>query len=194
MTLVTLIEPADAHPSVREALDAGMRQYGQALHTWRALLHRPEIFAPYLPYLRAVVGPGEVPQRIKELSALAVSIANHCRYSTSHRYRAARAAGVTDAEVEALAGNRLDTFPHQERLAIEYARQLSVRPAQVAATDNPQAVDPRLLADLRATFSEPQLVELTANIALWNALSRFHRVMNFPLDMPAPPPAVDEAL
>lgn len=194
MTLVTLIEPADAHPSVREALDAATRQYGQALHTWRALLHRPEIFGPYLPYLRAVAGPGEVPQRTKQLSALAVAILNHCRYTTSHRYRAAQAAGVTDAEAEALAADRLDRFAPQERLAVEYARQLTRNPPLVRAAENPQAVDPQLLAELRATFSEPQLVELTANIALWNALARFHRVMDFPLDMPAPPPAVDQAL
>ncbi|HEX2142012.1 MAG TPA: carboxymuconolactone decarboxylase family protein [Candidatus Limnocylindria bacterium] len=195
MTLVSLIEPVDADPSVRAPLDAGMEQYGQALHTWRALLHRPPIFAAYLPYLRAVVGAGEVPQRTKELSALAVAIANRCRYSASHRYRAAQAAGVADAEVEALARGDIDAFADPaERLAIEYARQLTLRPSEVPFGENPQAVDPQLLDALKAAFSEPQLVELTANIALWNALARFHRVMGFPLDMPPPPQAVEAAL
>jgi hypothetical protein len=31
------------------------------------------------------------------------------------------------------------------------------------------------------------------SIAVWNALSRFHRVMDFDLDMPAPPPYLDPA-
>jgi hypothetical protein len=83
--LVSLVNPSDAPPSVRPQHEAVMQQSGQALHTWRALLHRPEIFGAYLP-------------------------------------------------------------------------------------------------------------ELTANIALWNVLSRFHRVMNFPLDMPAPPQAVEDVL
>ena len=194
MTLVSLVEPNDAHPTARRQLDDGMQQYGQALHTWRALLHRPEIFAAYLPYLRAVTGPGVVAPRTKELAALAVASANHCRYSTSHRYTAARRAGVRDDEVVALASDRLDGFSAPERIAIEYARQLTLRPAEVPYRSNPQAVDAELLDQLKAAFSEEEIVELTANIALWNALTRFHRVMNLPLDMPAPPPAVDEAL
>lgn len=171
-----------------------MRRYGQALQTWRALLHRPEIFATYLPYLGAVTGPGVVPQRTKELTSLVVASANHCRYSTSHRYRTAGLAGVRDDEVEALVDGRLDGFSPAERVAIEYARQLTVRPAAVPYRRNPQAVDGELLDQLKATFSDEEIVELTANIALWNALTRFHRVMNFSLDMPAPPPTVDEAL
>jgi hypothetical protein len=31
------------------------------------------------------------------------------------------------------------------------------------------------------------------SVSLWNALARFHRVMDFELDMPAPPPALDPA-
>ncbi len=55
-----------------------------------------------------------------------------------------------------------------------------------------------LADDLRATltkaFSPDQLVELTMSISLWNALSRFHRVMDFDLDMPVPPEAVERVL
>lgn len=194
MTLVSLVDPAAADPSTMPALEGARAQYGTVLNTWRALLHRPAIFTAYLPYLRAVAGPGVVEQRIKELSAVAVAIANHCRYSTSHRVRAARAAGVSDEEINALARGDLSGFSPAERLAIRYARELSLRPPQVAHGDNPQAVAPELLDELRATFPDDALVELTANIALWNALARFHRVMNFPLDMPAPPPAVEAAL
>jgi hypothetical protein len=31
------------------------------------------------------------------------------------------------------------------------------------------------------------------SVAVWNVLSRFHRVMQFDLDMAAPPPGVDPA-
>jgi AhpD family alkylhydroperoxidase len=194
VTLVSLIEPSDAHPSVRAALNEGMQQYGTALSTWRALLHRPEIFNAYMPYLRAVAGPGEVPQRVKEAAALTVALLNHCRYSVSHRYHAAIAAGLTDDEVAALARGEASGLPASERLAVEYARQLTLRPPQVTHADDATAVDPSLLAELRTTFSEPQLVELTADIALWNALTRFHRVMDFPLDMPSPPETIDAVL
>jgi AhpD family alkylhydroperoxidase len=192
--LVRLVEPDHADPSALPALESGRSQYGMVLNTWRALLHRPEIFSAYLPYLRSVVGPGTLDGRIKDLAALAVAVANHCRYSASHRVRSGRANGVTDAEIDALAEDRLDSFPTDEQLVIRFARALTLDPANVRHAANPQAVDPELLVALRGAFDEPQLVELTATVALWNALTRFHRVMDLPLDMPAPPSAVEAAL
>ena len=171
-----------------------MAQYGQALNTWRALLHRPEIFEAYFPYLRAVVGPGTVSGRTKDLAAITVAIANRCRYSASHRVRSGAASGIQPAELDALAAGRLDGFNAQERLAIRYARELTLAPSRTPFADNPQSVDPDLLAELTHAFDEPQIVELTASIALWNALTRFHRVMDLPLDMPAPPPAIEAVL
>lgn len=192
--LVRLVDPKDADPAARPALEAGTAQYGVALNTWRALLHRPEIFAAYLPYLRAVVGPGRVPARTKDLAAIAVAIANGCRYSASHRVTAALANGVSVDELQALAADRLEDFAPSERLAIRFARDLTLAPPMVRHTENPQAVDRTVLAELADAFDEPQVVELTATVALWNALTRFHRVMDLPLDMPAPPPAIDAVL
>jgi AhpD family alkylhydroperoxidase len=194
VSLVRLVDPDDADPIASPALESGMAQYGIALNTWRALLHRPEIFNAYLPYLRAVVGPGTVAARTKDLAAITVAIANGCRYSASHRVASALAQGVRPDELEALAADRLDAFTPEERLAIRNARELTVAPPVTRHDDNPQAVDPELRAELRDAFTEPQIVELTASIALWNALTRFHRVMDLPLDMPAPPPAIEAAL
>ena len=192
--LVRLIEPHDADPAAAPALESGTAQYGRALNTWRALLHRPEIFTAYLPYLRAVVGPGTVPGRTKDLAAIAVSIANGCRYSASHRVSAGLKGGITADEIDDLAADRLEGFAPEERLAIRYARELTLAPPTTRHADNPQAVERDLLDALAEAFDEPQLVELTASIALWNALTRFHRVMDLPLDMPAPPPAIEAVL
>ena len=194
MSLVRLVDPDEADPVAAPALESGMAQYGMALNAWRALLHRPEIFNAYLPYLRAVVGPGAVPGRVKDLAAITVAIANGCRYSASHRVSAGLKSGIAPEELEALAADRLDDFTPEERLAIRYARELTLSPPATRHADNPQGVDPALLTELRKAFDEPQIVELTASISLWNALTRFHRVMDLPLDMPAPPPAIDAVL
>ena len=108
--------------------------------------------------------------------------------------RSGAANGIQPAELDALAAGRLDGFNAQERLAIRYARELTLAPSRTPFADNPQSVDPDLLAELTDAFDEPQIVELTASIALWNALTRFHRVMDLPLDMPAPPPAIEAVL
>lgn len=194
MSLVPLVEPADTTPEARATLERGQAAYGKLLNTWRALANCPDVFVAYLPFLRSVAGPGELDQRIKELTAVQTTIQLHCRYSASHRCTSAAAQGITEAELGALARGELDGFSDDERLALEIARQLTLAPAELSFEEQPSAVDPELLARARETFSPPALVELMLGVSLWNALSRFHRAMGFELDMPEPPAAVEAAL
>ena len=188
--LVGLVSKEDAPPEVRAVYDQAEPVYGRLLHTWQALAQRPEIFTAYLPYLRSIIGPGELEQRLKELVEVRTVVLNRCLYSTSHRVRSARAAGVPDEDIVAVARGELDRFGARERMALELAQELTVSPAAVAYADAPQLVADDLLVRLRSEFTEPQIVELVATIGLWNALARFHRVMGFELDMEAPPDAV----
>jgi alkylhydroperoxidase family enzyme len=188
--LVGLVSKEQAPPEVRAVYDQAEPAYGRLLYTWQALAQRPEIFTAYLPYLRSIIGPGELEQRIKELVEVRTVVLNRCLYSTSHRVRSARAAGVPDEDIVAVARGELDGFDSRERVALELADELTVRPASVPYADAPQLASPELLARVRAEFTEPQIVELVAVIGMWNALARFHRVMGFELDMDAPPDAV----
>ena len=188
--LVGLVTKEDAPPEVRAVYDQAEPVYGRLLHTWQALAQRPQIFTAYLPYLRSIIGPGELEQRIKELVEVRTVVLCRCLYSTSHRVRSARAAGVSEKDIVEVARGDLSGFDSRERLALELAEALTVSPASVAYADAPQLVSGEMLARLRAGFTEPQIVELVAVIGLWNALARFHRVMGFELDMDAPPDAV----
>jgi alkylhydroperoxidase family enzyme len=58
-----------------------------------------------------------------------------------------------------------DVFSEPERVALEYAER-------VTYTD--QSVDDALFARLKQHYTEPQLVELTAAIALENFRSKFN--------------------
>jgi alkylhydroperoxidase family enzyme len=58
-----------------------------------------------------------------------------------------------------------DVFSEAERVALEYAER-------VTYTD--QSVDDALFARLKQHYTEPQLVELTAAIALENFRSKFN--------------------
>jgi AhpD family alkylhydroperoxidase len=188
--LVGLVSKEDAPPEVRAVFEGGEAQYGRVLHTWQALAQRPEIFVAYLPYLRSIVGPGELEQRIKELVEVRTAVLNRCLYSTSHRVRSARAAGVPEEDLVAVARGELSAFDEREQIALELCEELTVRPPSVAFADAPQLVDTGLLERLRSSFTDPQIVELVATIGLWNALARFHRVMGFELDMDPPPEAI----
>jgi len=80
-----------------------------------------------------------------------------------------RAAGLTDAQLRALADYRTSSrFGDLERLVLDYA---------VGMTGTPVVVPDTLFAELRRHFSEEQLVELTATIAWENYRARFDHAL-----------------
>ena len=172
-------------------VESGAAQYGQVLNTWAALLNRPEIFAAYLPFLRAVAGPGTLSPGLKDMSAFLVGVLNNCRYTVSHRAASAQRNGVDEADLVRVASRDWSSFDPTTRTVLEFTEELTLRPPNAVFNDVPQAVDPSLLERLSADFTDAQLVELTMSVSVWNALARFHRVMGFDLDMPEPPAGTD---
>lgn len=65
-----------------------------------------------------------------------------------------------------------DLFSGRERLALEYAERMTI---------TGETVDDELFARIQAEFSEPEIVELTAGIAMENFRSTF----NVPLQVAA---------
>lgn len=190
MSLIPLVDPNGLEGAPREMAESGFAQYGQYLQTWRAIMNKPELFASYLPFLRQVAGPGELDSVMKDLSALLVGTLNHCRYTASHRSTSARAKGVSDEDMQKVAQGDWDGFDPRTQIALRYTRELTLNPAVLSYSELPQAVLPETLRELSSNFDPVEILELTMSIAVWNALARFHRVMNFDLDMPEAPEGV----
>jgi AhpD family alkylhydroperoxidase len=176
------------------ALAGGVAAYGQVLNTWGAILNSPGLFAAYLPFLRKVNGPGELPDRIKELAAIRVGVLNHCRYTVSHRVASAAGKGLRATDIEDVAAGRYDRFDEREKVAFQLAEAVTLAPPATSREQSVTGVSEALLARAKELFSDRELVELFMSLSLWNALSRFHRVMDFNLDMPQPPAAIDALL
>jgi alkylhydroperoxidase family enzyme len=194
MALVPLVTKDQVYASDLPMLEAGEASFGKFLNTWLAIANCPGMFGAYLPFVRAVSGPGELDQRIKELTGVYVSLLNHCRYSTSHRCFSALANGVSEAELESLAIGEFGRFTDREQLALQLVRVLTVEIATTGRAESATGVDPELLSQVKDSFQPRELVELIMSIALWNALTRFHRVMDFDLDLREPPSLVDAAV
>jgi alkylhydroperoxidase family enzyme len=78
-----------------------------------------------------------------------------------------RKAGITEAQL-------FDLGRFEESSAFTLKEMLGLR-LTVALTRTPATVDDQLFSELRAEFSEPQLVELTTAIAWENYRARFNR-------------------
>jgi AhpD family alkylhydroperoxidase len=164
--------------------------YGEVLNTWAGIGNSPGLLAKYLPFLGQLNGPGALDQRLKDLVAVRVAVLNHCRYTASHRCTSALNKGVGVDELAAVANGKLEGFTEQERLALQLAEEMTVAIPAVSVESDPTGVSTSLRDDVQRVFDAAALVELVMCISMWNALSRFHRVMDFELDMPEAPAPV----
>jgi AhpD family alkylhydroperoxidase len=193
MSWVPLLKTDSLTPEAREMAESGRAQYGQLLETWRVLFHRPEIFAAYLPFLRAVAGPGSVDLGTKDVCAILVGKINGCRYTVSHRCASAARNGVATQTLAHVMNGSWALLEPRMRDSLEFTNLLTITPPQVSYREEPGLIPESLRSALSSWYSDDQLVELTMSISVWNALARFHRTMQLDLDMPAPPRFADPA-
>ena len=132
-------------------------------HFFRTMANRPEVLKNFVPLYGAIMGPGSVERRMKELVYLAVAYANKCAYCTAAHTATGRKAGVTEDEMRALRTGQDQGFSAPERAAIQYARELT-RTADGEATRGA----------LHEHFNDEQIVELTLVAAMANFTNRFN--------------------
>jgi alkylhydroperoxidase family enzyme len=190
MALIRLAEIYELEGAAREVAESGQAQYGKVLETWKAIMNKPDMFATYLPFLRTVAGPGVMDAQLKDACALYVGFLNHCNYTVSHRATSAAAKGLRDEQMRDIVNADWDEMPAKWRAALELTRELTLNPQNETYADLPQAATLGTLAEAKKHFNDVELLELCMTIAMWNALSRFHRVMDFDLDMPDAPEGV----
>lgn len=137
---------------------------------FRAMANRPEVLKSFPALYGAIMGPGAVERRIKELVYLTCSYANECAFCLSAHLPAGRKAGISDEEVAALQTEQDHGFSEPERAAIQYARELT----QTAdAEESRQA--------LLEHFTSEQVVEITLVAAMANFTNRFNNgLQNMP--------------
>jgi uncharacterized peroxidase-related enzyme len=159
--MATAIKPVD--PAGNEFL-AGIEAKSKKSNLFlRSMAHNPKALETFVPFYAAVVGPGAVERRIKELVYLACSYANECAFCTASHVASAAKAGITEDELQALRTEQDHGFAENERAAIAYAREL---------TRTADADDSR--AELLKHFADPQIVEITLVAAMANFTNRFN--------------------
>jgi uncharacterized peroxidase-related enzyme len=153
-----MIEPAQ-----NDFLAELEKKSGRPSFFFRTMANRPEVLKNFVPLYGAIMGPGAVDRRTKELVYLAVSYANRCAYCTAAHVATGRKAGVSEDEMRALQSEQDHGFTAPERAAIRYARELT-RTAQAFGTHDA----------LTTHFTNEQIVELTLVAAMANFTNRFN--------------------
>jgi AhpD family alkylhydroperoxidase len=99
MSLVTLVEYADAPAEVRAVYDDIMRKRGVDWinNFWKALANDPAQLKRIWESVQQVMAPGALDPLVKEMVYVAVSATNGCEYCTYSHTAAARKKGMSDA-------------------------------------------------------------------------------------------------
>ena len=159
--MATQIKMAD--PAENEFLASLEARSKRPSHFFRTMARRPEALKNFPPFYGAVVGPGSVERRTKELVYLACSFANECAYCTAAHTASGKKAGITEDELRALQTGQDHGFSEPERAAIQYARELT-RTAHGSASREA----------LFQHFNDEQVVEITLVAAMANFTNRFN--------------------
>ena len=114
MTMVPLIEYADAPAEVRAVYDDIMKTRGTDWinNFWKALANDPATLRRTWEGIKEVMMPGALDPLTKELLYLAVSASNGCAYCTASHAAAAKKQGMTPrmlAELLAVVGMANET-------------------------------------------------------------------------------------
>lgn len=130
---------------------------------FRTMANRPEVLKAFVPLYGAILGPGSVERRIKELVYLTVSFTNRCAYCSAAHVASGKKAGISEEEMSALKAGEDGSFTPVEQAAIQYARELTI----AASADNTRAA-------LEEHFNHEQVVEITLVAAMANFTNRFN--------------------
>jgi alkylhydroperoxidase family enzyme len=74
------VEPDAASDGMRDVFARFMRERGRVPNLFRVAAHRPPIGETLAAHMSAVMGPGTVDVRLKELLSIRVSHVNGCEY------------------------------------------------------------------------------------------------------------------
>ena len=175
MAVVEPLAEDDLDPDLRERVQFFRGPLGVVPSSVRTMARRPEIAAAFTALNAAVMTPyGGVTPELKRLIGYVSSFAAGCLYCQAHMILASERFGASEERLSGVWDP--DASPHfteGERAALAYAR---------AATAQPAAVTEEIAERLRRHWSDEDIVEITAVVALFGYLNRWNDSMGSALE------------
>ncbi|TVR76849.1 MAG: carboxymuconolactone decarboxylase family protein [Saprospirales bacterium] len=144
----------------------------------KTMYHRPRIAFAFIEMNKAVMeNKGSVTSDLKRLIGYVSSRVAGCRYCQAHTIRAAERYGASKDKLDNIwEFETHPAFAPAERVALDFA---------VKASIHPNSVDETVQDQLRQYWTEGEIVEITAVVALFGFLNRWNDSMATLLESPA---------
>ena len=166
MARINNVPEREAGPFGRFAYGLSRRRFGEVVEPLTVMAHHPRLLLGYGMFELAFERSNLVDRHLKRLAVLKAATMVGCEFCIDIGSALSRGEGVTEEQLRELPTfERSEAFSPLEKLVLRYA---------AAMTRTPAEVPDELFDALREHFSEAQLVELTAAIALENFRARFN--------------------
>ena len=137
---------------------------GRLLNLYKVLLNSPDVAMGWLQLFTALRQKGKLPERFRELAIMRIALLNGAKYEFDQHMPFAIKAGLTQAQLDALADwKKASVFGPADQAVLEYTDAMTKK----------IQVGERLFKRVRRLFDDRELVELTATIGGYNLVSRF---------------------
>lgn len=165
------VKPLDraALPQFAELFERYDRIRGFLPNSILTMSRRPKIAEAFMQLNQAVLYDGTVPEALKMMVSFMASSAAGCRYCQSHMANLSSVYGVPDDKIAAI-------WEFEQSSLFSDAEKAALRLAFHAGTV-PNTVEAAHFEELRKHFSDDEIVELVAAIALFGYLNRWNDTM-----------------
>ena len=162
--------PAETVPELGDLLETSKTRMGFLPNSQLIMAHRPEILRGFVQLASAINGPGStIEPQLRNLVSQMASRAAGCGYCMAHTAHTAGRVGIPDAKEEAL-------WDYETSPLFSAAERAALRVAQGAA-QAPNAVTDENFNELKRHYTDAQIVDIVAVIALFGFLNRFNDTM-----------------
>lgn len=152
---------------VKEELALAAAVMGFEANSLKIMAHRPDILRGFMALSASILGPaGILEPGLRQMVAYIASAAAGCNYCQAHTAHGAHERGVSAEKIENIwAFETDDMFSPAERAALRLAQ---------AAASVPNRATQNHYDALAPHFSEAEICEITATVALFGFLNRWN--------------------
>ncbi len=174
MSRLQAINPDQATGQAKRLLDGVQSKLGFAPNIMRTMANSPAVLQGYLEFSNAL-SQGTLSPKFREQIALTVSEINDCQYCLAAHSAIGRSVGLSEEAIEdSRRGESPDT---KEATALAFTRKVVL--------DRGWVTDEDVTKVRKVGFTEGDIAELIANIALISFTNYFNHVAQTEVDFPA---------
>ncbi|MDX2030225.1 MAG: carboxymuconolactone decarboxylase family protein [Blastocatellia bacterium] len=173
MPRLNAIDPKAATGRAKELLDGVKAKIGMVPNLMRTYANSPAALEGYLNFSGALAG-GLLDAKLREQIALTVADANSCEYCLSAHTAIGKMVGLNESEI--VSSRQASSGDAKVDAALKFAHQIVVKRGEV--------FDSEVQAVREAGYTDGEIVEIVANVALNIFTNYFNHVAQTVVDFP----------